>query len=105
MKKIFFLSLIVSSAVLFSACSHDQATTDTVKTNATGAAPAADQKSGDTTKNGTITTASGKFFLTEAGQPPKEIESYQVQLGDYVGKNVTVTGQYSGDTLFVGSIK
>jgi ABC-type Fe3+-hydroxamate transport system substrate-binding protein len=105
MKKIFTLSLILFSAVLFSACTHDKSETEAIKTNTTGLSPAADQKSGDTTKTGTITTAGGKFFLTEAGQTPKEIESYQVQLGDYVGQTVTVVGQYSGDTLFVGSVK
>lgn len=105
MKKIIPLSLILGSAVLFSACTAKQPATEGIKQNTTGAAPAADQKSGNTTKTGKITTASGKFFLTEAGQPPKEIESYQVQLGDYVGQTVTVTGQYSGDTLFVGSVE
>jgi len=105
MKKIFALSLIFLSAVLFSACTHNKAETETRKTNTTGLSPAADKKSGDTTKTGTITSAGGKFFLTEAGQPPKEIESYQVQLGDYVGQTVTVVGQYSGDTLFIGMVK
>jgi hypothetical protein len=104
MKKTVSLFLIIGSAILFSACTAKQPTGE-VKTNTTGVAPAADQKSGDTTKTGTITNAGGKYFLTEAGQTPKEIESYQVQLGDYVGQTVTVVGQYSGDTLFVGSVK
>ncbi len=67
--------------------------------------PAADKKSGDTTKTGTISAAGGKYFLSEPGQPPREIESYSVSLSEYVGKTVTVTGQYSGDTLFVGKIQ
>lgn len=104
MKKIFSLTLILFSAVLFSACTHDKTDTQSVKTNTTGA-PAADQKSGTTTKYGTITSAGGKFFLTEAGQTPKEIESYAVDLSAHVGKTVTVTGQYSGDTLFVGAVE
>ena len=102
-KSLSILLIILFSAVLFSACTGDKKA-ETVKTNTTGA-PAAEQKSGTTTKVGTITSAGGKFFLTEAGQTPKEIESYSVNLGDYAGKTVTVTGQYSGDTLFVGSIK
>ena len=106
MKNFLSLSLILFSAVLFSACTAKQpSTTESVKTNTTGAVPAADQKSGTTTKYGTITGAGGKFLLTEAGQTPKEIESYAVDLSAHVGKTVTVTGQYSGDTLFVGSIK
>lgn len=107
MKKIFSLSLILFSAILFSACTAKESSINEtgLKTNTTGIDPAADQKSGDTAKTGTITTAGGKFFLTEVGQPPKEVESYQVQLGDYVGQTVTVIGQYSGDTLFIGSVK
>lgn len=104
MKKIFSLTLILFSAVLFSACTDDKTTTDTIKTNTTDA-PAADQKSGTTIRYGIITSVGGKFFLTEVGQTPKEIESYAVNLSTYVGKTVTVTGQYSGDTLFVGSVE
>lgn len=102
MKKIIYLSLIIASAGLFSACTASQPST--TNTNNTNGVPAADQKSGDTTKTGTITTAAGKYFLTEAGQTPKEVESYQVNLSEYVGQTVTVTGQYSGDTLFIGSV-
>jgi len=70
-----------------------------------GGAPAADQKKGDTIKTGMITETNGMYFLTEAGDTPKEIESYAVELSDYAGQTVTVTGQYSGDTLFVGKVE
>ncbi len=63
------------------------------------------QKVGTTTKTGVISVSSGVFYLQEAGQTPKEIDSYTVELGDYVGQSVTVSGQYSGDTLFVGSVE
>lgn len=63
------------------------------------------QKVGTTTKTGVISSNGGVFYLQEAGQTPKEIESYTVELSEYVGQNVTVSGQYSGDTLFVGSIE
>jgi uncharacterized protein (UPF0333 family) len=67
--------------------------------------PGATEKSGTTTKVGKITGSDGKFYLQEAGQIAKEIESYVVDLSVYVGQTVTVSGQYSGDTLFVGSVK
>jgi len=67
--------------------------------------PATTQKSGITTKTGKITNTAGKFYLQEASQTPNEIDSYAVDLGEYVNKTVTVSGQYSGDTLFVGSIE
>lgn len=68
-------------------------------------APAATEKSGTTTKTGKISQMGEKFFLQEAGDTPKEVESYAVDLSKYVGKTITVSGQYSGDTLFVGSVK
>jgi hypothetical protein len=69
------------------------------------AQPAAGQKSGTTSKTGLLSTAGGKFFITVTGQPPAEIDSYGVDLSAYVGQSVTVTGQYSGDTLFVSEVK
>jgi len=67
--------------------------------------PTANQKVGTTTKTGVISNSAGVFYLQEKGQTPKEIDSYTVELSDYVGQNVTVSGQYSGDTLFVGSVE
>jgi len=34
-----------------------------------------------------------------------KLNSYTVTLDGYANKNVSVTGQYSGDTLFVDSVK
>ncbi len=74
------------------------------KLKSTQTPPTTNQKVGTTTKTGVITTSNGVFYLQEAGQNPKEIDSYTVELGDYVGETVTVSGQYSGDTLFVGNV-
>jgi hypothetical protein len=63
------------------------------------------QKTGTTTKTGIISSSGGVFYLQESGQTPKEIDSYAINLVDYLGQSVTVSGQYSGDTLFVGSIE
>ena len=63
------------------------------------------QKTGTTTKTGIISSSGGVFYLQESGQTPKEIDSYAINLADYLGQSVTVSGQYSGDTLFVGSIE
>jgi uncharacterized protein YxeA len=67
--------------------------------------PVVKEKVGTTTKTGVLSESAGRFYLQEAGQTPKEIDSYTVELDAYVGQNVTVSGQYSGDTLFVGSIQ
>jgi len=67
--------------------------------------PTTSQKVGTTTKTGVISTSNNVFYLQETGQTPKEVDSYTVELSDYVGQTVTVSGQYSGDTLFVGSVE
>lgn len=67
--------------------------------------PTTNQKVGTTTKTGVISNNNNIFYLQETGQTPKEIDSYTVDLSEYVGQSVTVSGQYSGDTLFVGTIE
>ncbi|MCC6711459.1 MAG: hypothetical protein IT416_03885 [Candidatus Pacebacteria bacterium] len=98
MKKVFLSVVLLGSAILFAGCGKQNLTKQEVQR-------AANEKVGDTTKTGTISTVDGKYFLTEAGQVPKEIDSYAIDLSAYVGQKVTVTGQYSGDTLFVGNIE
>jgi len=83
----------------------EESLSESASTPTSGTTIAPHEKRGDTTKTGNITASGGRFFLTEAGSSPKEIESYALDLADYVGQTVTVTGQYSGDTLFVGSIQ
>ncbi len=103
MKKMSYFLILLVSGFIFTGCLSSSAPTE--QTTIDNNVPAADQKSGNTTKTGTISSAGGKYFLSEPGQPPREIESYSISLSEYVGKTVTVTGQYSGDTLFVGKIQ
>jgi len=96
------ISLVFVCGFIFSACS---ASSPTSTPNNSGAVVPADQKSGDTTKTGMISEISGKYYLQQAGGIPEQIESLSVDLSMYVGQTVTVTGQFSGDTLFVGSVE
>jgi hypothetical protein len=100
-------AVVIGSGIVLSACIGSSTTSNNsdTSTTSTGSAPAADQKTGTTVKTGIISQAGGKYFLQEAGGTPQMIESYAVELSQYVGQTVTVTGQYSGDTLFVGSIE
>lgn len=108
MRKTFFLQalVIIGAGMFLSACIGGSSTsTGTTESGSTTVgAPAANQKSGDTIKTGIITEAGSSFFLTEPGDTPRVIESYSVDLSQYVGQTVTVTGQYSGDTLFIGKV-
>ena len=107
MKKITLTSMVLIAALVFGGCTEkttQPASGGSVGGNKASGVPAADEKSGDTIKTGVISQVGTAYFLAEAGQSPKEIESYVVDLAEYVGQTVTVTGQYSGDTLFVGEI-
>ena len=99
------LTLVAVSAVVLTACSGSSPSSTTTTPSSNAGAPAANQKSGDTTKTGVITSVNGTFFLQEQGSSPELVESYAVELSEYVGKTVTATGQYSGDTLFIGSVE
>ena len=64
-----------------------------------------EQKQGNTIITGKISGSTGAYFIQESGKNPQGIDSYAIDLSQYVGQTVTITGQYSGDTLFVGEVK
>lgn len=93
---------VFCAAVTFSAC----ATTSTPAQTTEEKAPGMEiEKKGDTTLTGTLTNRGGKYFLEVSGKQPQEVESYSVDLASYVDKTVTITGQFSGSTLFAGKIE
>lgn len=96
--------VFVFSALFFSACTHQNAPATSTQTAPAGQTQTP-TKQGDTTKTGKISKIGEKYFLQESGKQPMEIDSYAVDLSGYVGQAVSVTGQYSGDTLFVGSVQ
>ncbi len=96
---------IVGAVVLFAGCSKQLPATSTAAPTQSGTDVSPAPKVGNTTKTGKVENLSGKLYLQVTGQPPLEIDSYSVDLKSYVGKTVTITGEYSGNTLFAGSIK
>lgn len=64
-----------------------------------------EEKKGDTSMTGVISASGDTYLITAPGKAPKGLDSYAVDLKQYVGKTVTVTGQYSGDTLFVSKVE
>lgn len=89
------LVTIVFSLFVFAGCSA-QSTPSTQTPTKTAV---------NTTLTGTITKAGTTFILSSPGKAPTEVSSYTVKLDEYVGKNVSVTGQYSGTTLFIDTVK
>lgn len=63
------------------------------------------EKQGETTKTGVIKQVAGKYYLEVVGEALQDLDTYTVDLSQYAGKTVTVTGQFSGDTLFVGKVE
>ncbi len=92
------VSLLVLSGLLFSGCTNQDSA---VKT---------DDSSGFEQKNTTITitgklTKSGNLYLvTDGSGVAHDVETYSADFDSYLGKTVTVSGQYSGNTLFVSEI-
>ncbi len=53
---------------------------------------------------GKVSAVGGKFSIT-SGVKITEITSRKVDLSQYDGKTITVTGEFSGTTLYVDSVK
>ncbi len=69
-------------------------------------APTVSQKKNiNTTLEGTIVQAATGFAIQTGNPNPTRIDSYEVPIQQYLQQNVRVTGQYSGDTLFVDTIE
>ena len=99
--KSWYVPLLVASGLLLSACTGS--TPSATPTAETGT-PAIEEKSGDTTKTGTLVKQGEKYYIKAASGEMEEVDSYSVDFSQYENQSVSVTGQYSGDTLFVGSI-
>lgn len=101
--KFLLIGLVIASSLSFAACMPGADVSNS--NNPTEISPAANEKQGETTKTGMISEIGGVFYIAVAGQAPEMIESLAVDLSQYVGQEVTVIGQYSGDTLFVGRVE
>jgi len=53
---------------------------------------------------GVVSESGGKFLIL-SGKKSIEITSRKLDLKQYVGQQVTVTGEYSGTTLYVDEVK
>jgi len=57
------------------------------------------------TIKGTIRIAGRSIFIDEGNGKSTEVTSRKVDLGEYIGQEVEVTGEFSGTTLYVDEIK
>lgn len=103
-KHIGMIVVLFSASLVFAGCAS-QSTTSKAGVPETDQTPSASEKQGNTTKTGVISQVNGQFYLQQSTGTPELIESLSVDLSEYVGQTVTLTGQYSGDTLFIGSVE
>lgn len=102
MSKYLTLSLVVLSctAVLLSGCAVGQQET-------TGQTPAAnlEDKNTEIEVSGVVSGSGENFFITDGSGKVHSVDSYSIEFANLVGTTVTVSGQYSGDTLFVSELR
>jgi uncharacterized lipoprotein YajG len=96
MKKTLMLLGLGLGALMLSGCSKGAQTATT---------PSAAPASINTTLTGTVVKNGAGFVLDQGNRKTTAIDSYTQKFDAYVGKTITVTGQYSGTTLFVDVIK
>lgn len=101
LKKISFFTIILLSSFGVAGCSM-------LKTSTQQDVSSTEQKTGNTQLTGTIFVQSNRVYLKNIAEKPQdtlEIDSYSIDLQSFSGKHVQVTGQYSGDTLFVAQVR
>lgn len=98
-KQLSIIMILVVSVGIFSSCSDVNNTTDSM--NNTGL----EQKNKDISITGVLSQNGEFFFVTDQAGTIHDVETYSVDFSAFVGSTVTVSGQYSGDTLFVTEIE
>lgn len=87
MKKIIIILVILFSGIIFSGCGQQ-----TTNQNLT------------VEKTGLLQTKSGDEYLLNTNEGIVNMTSNKVNLNAYMKKNVKVSGQFSGSTLYVDQI-
>jgi len=96
MKYLTLGATLVTVSLLFAGCQQTS--------SANTPAQQSQDKAPNTTLVGTLTKSGSHYILKGSDGKTSEINSYTVTLDSYVGKSITITGQYSGTTLFVDTI-
>jgi hypothetical protein len=93
-----FLFVLILAATTISGCSAQKTPP---------AVPSAESVSSTTSLSGTFraTGTDGSKGVLSTSTGPVEVESLVVDLSTIDGETVTLTGKYSGDTLFVSEVE
>ena len=104
MKKVGLGVVLIMTSVLLAGCASSGPTAATSSNTGASTNAAAATKVGTTTKTGMVKKV-GKTFILQVGNQSIGVDSYNVDLSQYAGQTVTVSGEYSGDTLFVSKVE
>lgn len=97
-KQLALLLVIITTVGFFSGCSLVNRSSDSMNTGEL------EQKNTVITITGVLSQNGELFFITDSAGVIHDVETYAVSFSEYVGKTVTVSGQYSGNTLYVTEI-
>jgi hypothetical protein len=98
--------LILGSLIFFAGCQQKLVPPTPPTETQTEAEPLAQPtKEGYATLKGIIVKLGSNFVVIDELDAQHEIDSYSLDFNQYIDTEVSVTGQYSGETLFVSEIE
>ncbi|MEO8581562.1 MAG: hypothetical protein ABI425_03170 [Patescibacteria group bacterium] len=92
--------ILLSSLLLLAGCQSQP----TVKSNADTIQANPTAREGDSTLSGKVVQSGDTFSLVDSTGKQTELDSYKIDLTPYANKQVSITGQFSGDTLFAAKV-
>lgn len=101
MRKIAVIGSLAALSLFLVGCSSSSTTT--VPSPSPSGSVAATNKKGTTSKTGKLSKV-GNGYLLQSGNQTVGVDSYNIDLNQYVGQQISVSGEYSGDTLFVTKV-
>jgi len=84
--------------MLFSGCTQDNNGSNSAQSDSF------EQKNTTITLTGKLTKSGNLYLVTDSAGVAHDVETYSADFDSYLGETVTVSGQYSGNTLFVSQI-
>ena len=95
MKKNIFVicSFVLISSFIFSSCNSSSKSEQYL------------EKNQEIVLTGRITKSGSGYILTTSSGKIQELESYTIEFANYINQTKTVTGEFSGNTLFVTQVE
>ncbi|MBP7700905.1 hypothetical protein KA111_02465 [Candidatus Woesebacteria bacterium] len=108
MKKNNFFKLLIIFIFIVSGCTKkplDSKESDGLELLNSGSEMKLEDKNSETSITGKISKSGDLYLISTAQGKTQDLESYSINFDNYVGKTITVVGEFSGNTLFVTEVK